>query len=140
HIFRADDKGAAIGPALVITALRVGEFEKAAGAAEDLIKRDPDNILYQQLLGTARAANQDLAGAETAFHRLVEKNPDLLPARRNLAEVFLLLGRNDDARQLFDAPLKKTPNDVVALSMLSEIDVRSGKTQEAIDLLARAQT
>lgn len=139
RIFRADDKGVAVGPMLVLQALRIGEFEKALAASEELAKRDPENILYLQLLGTAYAGNRDLPNAEAVFHRLIEKKPDLAAARRNLGEVYLSMGRNDDAKKLYDEPLKKNANDIESLLALANIDARVGQVPEAIDLLKRAQ-
>ena len=138
RIFRAGDKGTTVGPTLVLTALRVGEFEKAVAAAEDLVKREPDNVLYEQLLGVARAANHDLPGAEAAFRHLLSEHPEVIAARRNLAGVYIALGRGDEARHLFDEPLKRDAKDVAALSALAEIDARLGNAAEAIDLLNRA--
>jgi putative PEP-CTERM system TPR-repeat lipoprotein len=136
----ATDAGVTIaGPTLVLTELRAGQVDKAAEAAEKLVERNKDNLLYQNLLGTVRVAQKNYPEAETIFKALVEKNPDFGPARTNLAHVYMLAGHNDEARNTYKDFLARKPDDVPALLGLADIAIAEKRWDEAADYANRAR-
>src|SRR4029077_11422397 len=137
----ASESGAAIaGPTLVLTELRAGRLKKAAEVAGSLIKLDPDNPLYQTLLGEVQTAQRDYAGAETAFRTALTRNPEFAAATRDLASLYLVTARSDDAKKVYSDLLSKKPDDVSALLGLADIAITEKKWSEAIDYINRART
>src|SRR4029077_13049192 len=120
------------GPTLVFTELRAGRVEKAADVAEQLVKRDGNNQLYQILLGVVRAAQRDYPAAETIFKALVDKTPDFAPARLNLAHVYVAAGNTEEAKKTYQDFLARKPNDPSALLGLADIAAGEKHWDEAI--------
>src|SRR5262249_6897692 len=118
----ASESGAKIaGPTLVLTELRAGRLNKAAEVAASLIKLDPDNPLYQTLLGEVRVGQRDYAGAETVFRTALARNPEFAAATRDLAQLYLATMRTDDAQKVYSDLLSKKPDDVSGLLGLADI-------------------
>jgi cellulose synthase operon protein C len=137
----ASESGAKIaGPTLVLTELRAGRIQKASEVAGSLIKLDADNPLYQTLLGEVQIAQRDYSGAETAFHAALKRNPEFAAATRDLAKLYLVTARTDDAKKVYGDLLAKKPDDVSALLGLADIAITEKKWSEAIDYINRART
>ena len=151
QLFAGEAGASAAGPTLVLSELRAKRAEKAAEVAASLVERDPGNPLYLTLLGEARAARQDYAGAETAFRTAKAHDPRFTPATRDLAHLYLATGRADHAKKVLTDLLSKKPDDlsnppsrkasdVTALLGLADIAVTEKKWAEAMDYLNRART
>ena len=137
----ASESGAAIaGPTLVLTELRAGRVEKAGEVAASLIKLDANNPLYQTLLGVVQVAQQNYAGAETAFRAALAHNPEFEAATRDLAKLYLATGRINDAKKVYGDLLSKKPEDGAALLGLADIAIMEKKWSEAVDYINRART
>jgi cellulose synthase operon protein C len=128
------------GPTLVLTQLRVGQADKAASVAAALVQRDPNNALYQSLLGMVKTAQHDNGAAETAFKTALARQPGFAPAIRDLAQLYLATGRPAEARKLYADELTKQPNNESALLGIANIATAQRKWPEAIDYLNRART
>jgi predicted Zn-dependent protease len=111
------------GPTLVLAQLRAGQLDKAAGVAAALVKRDGNNPLYLTLVGMVKAAQKDVAGAEAAFHAALAQNPDFTPAMNDLAALYLLSGRPDDTKKVYQIALANKPDDVNALLGLANVAI-----------------
>ena len=151
QLFAGEAGASAAGPTLVLSELRAQRAEKAAEVAASLVERDPGNPLYLTLLGEARAAQQDYAGAEAAFRTAKAHDPRFTPATRDLAQLYLATGRADHAKKVLTDLLSKKPDDlsnppsrkasdVTALLGLADIAVTEKKWTEAMDYLNRART
>ncbi len=139
EVFSGATGAVVAGPTLVLAELRAGHVDKAAEVAKSLIERDPDNSLYQVLLGEVRAAQRDYAGAEAAFRAVLSRNPDFSAATRDLARLYVASGRTDDARRTYSDVLAKNPADTMALVGLADLATAERKWPEAIDLLNTAR-
>jgi putative PEP-CTERM system TPR-repeat lipoprotein len=129
----ATDAGVPIaGPTLVLTDLRAGRGDQAAEVAEKLVKANGDSLLYQNLLGMARLAQNNYPAAETVFKALAEKNPDFAPARTNLAHTYVVAGRADDAKKVYQDFLVRQPKDVSSLLGLADLAAGQKLWDEAI--------
>ncbi len=140
QVFGTEAGAPLAGPALVSTELRAGRLDKAAEVAAALIKRDAKNPIYQTLLGEVRTAQKDYSAAEIAFREALALNPDLTAATRDLAQLYMVTGRADEARNLYNQLLGKDPNGVSALLGLAETYIAQQKWTEAIDAINRART
>jgi len=136
----ATDTGVTIaGPTLVLTHLRAGEPDKAAEVAEKLVKANGESQLYQNLLGLARMAQQNYPAAEEIFKNLTAKNPDFAPATTNLAHVYVVSGRADDAKKVYQDFLARKPNEVSILLGLTDLARDAKQWEEAIGYANRAR-
>ncbi len=139
EVFSGETGETVAGPTLVLAELRAGNVEKAAEVAKSLIKRDPANLHYQILLGEVRVAQRDYAGAETAFRAALSRNPDFSAATRDLAQLYAMTGRTENAKRTYSDVLTKNPADTMALLGLAHFAIAERKWPEAIDLLNSAR-
>jgi cellulose synthase operon protein C len=141
QVFAGSEAGAIVaGPTLVLSELRAGHVGKAAEIASSLIKRDPGNPVYQRLIGAARVAQHDSAGAEAAFRAALARDPEFGAAAHDLAQLYLLNGRIDDARKVYSDFAARNAENVTGLLGLADIAMSEGKWSDATDLINRART
>jgi len=137
-VFKSDAGGIMAGPPLVLASLRAGRNDQAATAAEALIKQDPNNIYYQQLLGFTRIAQQNLPAAEKIFRAILDKDANQPGARRSLSQIYVAMKRPADAKKVYQDRLAKEANDVDGMEALAELYVRDQDYDAAARLLTRA--
>ena len=141
QVFAGSEAGATVaGPTLVLSELRAGHVDKAAAAADTLIKRDADNPLYQRLIGVVRVAQHDNAGAETAFRAALARDPQFSAAAHDLAQLYLATGRTGDAKKVYNDLLSRKKDDVTGLLGLADVAIAEKKWSEALDVLNHAGT
>lgn len=127
------------GPPLIAAALASGHIDDAAKAAEDLVKTDPENSLYQGILGSVRIAQRDFVAAESIFAALLKKDASLSAARDNLAGVYWATNRRAEAKKLYQDRIAQDPADVASMQKLAQIHANEGAFDEALRLLESAQ-
>src|SRR4029077_8639231 len=76
------------GPSLVLSLLQAGKVAEAANTAQTLVKREPDNILYQELAGATFVAQRKYADAEGVFKRIPGKQAGRGSSRPAPAQAF----------------------------------------------------
>jgi putative PEP-CTERM system TPR-repeat lipoprotein len=138
HTLKLAPKIPAIGEALFFAALATGDTAKAGDALEKIRAAQGQTEIVESLQGLYKLAQIDFVGARTIFSDLVAAHPDFLPAKVNLARVDALLGDAPAAEAILKDILVKQPVSQPALTMLSSDYVRSGRLQDATDLLERA--
>ena len=139
QVFLGDAEAAVAGPTLVLAELRAGQVDKAAEVVNALIERDPDNSHYQILMGKVRVAQRDYAGAETVFRATASRDPDFADALRDLAQLYAVTGRTDDAKRVYGDILSKAPADTIVLLGLAAIAAAEKNWSEAVEFLNRAR-
>jgi predicted Zn-dependent protease len=72
---------------------------------------DADNAFARLTLGQVYLAEGKTAQAEQAFRETVRRKPDMAPAYRNLATLYVREKRPDEALQVIDEGLKAVPGD-----------------------------
>jgi putative PEP-CTERM system TPR-repeat lipoprotein len=127
------------GPPLVIAAIRSGRLDLALATAQALYKRDPSNVVYEQLLALALSSQRNYAQAEKLWRDILAKKPST-SARNNLAQVYVATNRAADARKLFQDALQQNPNAVPEMIGLAGIDIQLKNYDEASKLLTRAES
>ena len=140
QVFSTESGATIAGPTLVLTELRARRVDKAAEVAVSLIKRDAKNPIYQTLLGVVRVAQRDYPGAETAFRGALALDPELPAATRDLAQLYLVTGRTDEAKKVYSDLVAKKVDNVAALLGLADIYIQEKKWSEATDTINRART
>lgn len=135
----AGDEGVTADMALISSALRQRQFDKALSAIARLEKKQPDNPMVFSLRGNTLAAKGDLKGARESFERALRLNAAYFPAAASLARMDLAAKKPEDALKRFEAVLAKDPKNVSALLASAELRLRSGaKPEEVSGILAKA--
>ena len=135
----AGDDGVTADMALISSALRQRQFDKALGAIARLEKKQPDDPMVFNLRGNTLAAKGDIKGARASFERALALNAAYVPAAASLARIDLTEKKPEDAIKRFEAVLAKDPKNVSALLASAELRLRSGaKPEEVSAILAKA--
>ncbi len=118
---------------------RVDRPTNPTAASNDLLealKLSPetpeDTLLAAEL---AEQAGQNDA-AETAYHRVLEKNPNSVPANAGLAHLLILRKQYADAETLLRAALKSAPDDPTLNAQLAAV-LAAQDDAEALPLLQK---
>ncbi len=133
------DEGGSAATILVLSELRAGRITQAAAAAEALVKRDPQDLLVQNLLGIVRGAQGNYGEAADIFKAIVSKDPTLIATKLNLARAYVALHQPADAQAVLHDILKQRSNDVEALTALADIAAEEKDNGAAAAFLTQAQ-
>ncbi len=135
---RLDPKSSQAGILLVMTHLRLKEFDKALAAAKALEKEYPDNPLVQNLKGGVYLGRKEAAPARASFEKALVLDPAYFPAVTNLAQLDLQEKKPEAARKRFEAILEKDKKNIQAMTALSSLALNQGQSKEATTWLERA--
>ncbi len=135
---KLDPKSPRAGILLVMTHLRLKEFDKALVAARKLEKENPDNPLIQNLKGAVYLGKHDLGNARASFERALAIQPSYFPAITNLAQLDVRDHKPEMAKKRFEAILEKDKKNISAMSALAGLAVSQGQIKEATEWLERA--
>jgi tetratricopeptide (TPR) repeat protein len=121
-------------------ALRHGNPSTAADYAERAVKAAPqDNKLWFLLGYTSRLAGRYQTSVEAYQHGL-QTAPGNADGMSGLAQTYERMGRTDDAKRLLSQVIRANPGRINDLLVLGELDMRTGDTQDGINLLLRAES
>jgi tetratricopeptide (TPR) repeat protein len=99
---------------------------------------DPDSWRVHRALGEVYSESRDWGNALAQFQKAIEKqrnNADLYEA---VGETYQRLSRFDDASRAYEAELKLSPRNPIALYNLGKIQVQNGNPQRGVSLLRQA--
>lgn len=137
----AQDSGIQADMALIATALRKGQADRALKFLDALQKKMKDSPVPHQLRGAAFLAKKDRVSARQSFEQALKVSPGYFPAASALATLDSAEGKPGDAAQRFDSVLAADPKNVDAYLALAGLKARSGaKPDEIVSLLSRAVT
>lgn len=100
------------------------------------LHRDMPGVNLQ--LGLFLQNRGDLPAAERAYREALHLNPQLLPARLNLADLLRSLQREDEAREQLEAALATAPDSGAALHAMGLLETRAGNREQALAYLQQA--
>jgi tetratricopeptide (TPR) repeat protein len=124
-------------PRLSLASLYMAENKPAQ--AEDYLRQSkkdfPNNSEGYRMLGNFYYGNNQFDKAATEYASLYQDHPKDLVVKRNYIQLLILLDRVDEARKLNDEVLKAKPDDPDAQVYKAEIDIRSGKSSDAVTTL-----
>ena len=133
-----DNKSPQAGILLILTHLRLKEYDKALTAANTLEKSNPDNPLVQNLKGGIYLNKQDLPHARASFEKALVLQPTYFPAAANLAQLDLQEKKPEAAKKRFETILEKDKKNIQAMVALANLALSQGKAEEATDWLERS--
>ena len=121
-------------------ALRRGNPSAAADYAARAVQAAPqDNKLWFLLGYTSRLAGRYQTSVEAYQHGL-QTAPGNADGLSGLAQTYERMGRTDDAKRLLLQVIRANPNRINDLLIAGELYLRTGDTQEGINLLQRAES
>ncbi|MDZ4852788.1 MAG: tetratricopeptide repeat protein [Pirellulaceae bacterium] len=123
--------------------LRDGRCKDAITAFESVLSYDPGMVVAYNSLASAYKDSRDVFRAESTYLRAIELKPDYFEAHLNLANLYLALGRSDDAIRFYRKATELNAESDQAISLLinqlqqtcswSELESLSKKLIEAVD-------
>jgi predicted Zn-dependent protease len=123
---------------LASMAYRHGSLPMAAQAFARALELDPDRPGVRQNYGKLLRELERYADSEHELRLAMAQSEDDPRARVNLAETLIAMRKNDEAAQLLDAVLTKTPADPEALGVKGRLLAAQGRVTEALPYLEKA--
>jgi len=136
--YKKDPRQTQAATALVGLYLRSNQSTKAVALAEKLVKQQPNNAGFHNLLGMAKGQGGNTAGAKTAFEQAITLNPALVSAKLNLARIEIISQAYEAAAARLTAILKENDKDTEAMGQMALLADRRGQPAEAQRWLEKA--
>ena len=128
------------GTLLVMTHLRLQEFDKALQVADMLEKEKPNNPLFVNLKGGVYLGMKDNATARTTFNKALSLQADYFPAISNLARLDLLDNKPEAAKKRFESILVNDDNNIQAMNALAILALNQQDIESATKWYELAST
>ncbi len=137
----------ALAPGNVMTAyvdaqvaFAAGDYLKARDLSQRLLLAAPDNVRVLMLAAVAQARLGAVAQASAHFGKVVSMSPDLAPAREGLAETYIRMGQPVKALEVLKPVLDGDVNNIRAIVLAADAELRQGHMQASEKLYIRAAT
>lgn len=124
--------------ALIGLYLRTGQIKKAVALAESLVKQQPTNAEYFNMLGVVRRQAGNQVEAKNAFERAIKLDGNLVAPKLNLARIEIADKAYDAAAVRLAAILKSDDKNPEALFEMAVLSERGGQLPEAQRWLEKA--
>lgn len=119
---------------LKLTRVYLGQKNTAEAllALDEYHSSMPETAESLTLYGQAHGSVGDIDSAAKFFKKALQLQPDSIPARLNLAKVYLQYKKFTEARQLLETIIAQDENFVEAYYLLARIETRDGKKNAAL--------
>jgi Flp pilus assembly protein TadD len=117
--------------------IAAGHFPEAEQQLSNVAKLEPNDARVFNLLGTIRAKQGNLDGAETFFLRASRLDHDMLGAHMNLAYLYVLKHEPDKTAFELAQVLRIDPANADAAYKLGSLRLTQGKPDAAIELVTK---
>jgi cellulose synthase operon protein C len=135
---KADPRQTQASTSLIALYLRAGQAPKAVVVAENLVKQQPTNAGFFNLLGMAKSDARDLNGARVAFTEAARLDTGFVAPKLNLARIDIATKAYDAAVLKLDAILKIDEKNAEAMVELANVAERKGVPADALRWLEKA--
>ncbi len=125
-----------VGPYLISSYLSTNDVDKAISITTNLLKNDPQNEVYNFLLGTAYYMKADYPNALTYLKEAVQKDPSDFDAVLNLTECLEKANDYQNAAGYAEQLTKIAPDNPVAWYTLARSNMLLHNDRGAFDALA----
>lgn len=133
------DPGMANADTLLIQDLiRDKQYDRAMRAVETLEKKQPKDPTTFNLKGGVYFGMKDTVNARKSFEQALALGGNSIAAAANLAQLDLLDGKPEDARQRFQGILAKDRNNVQAMIGMAGVAEATGRETEYVNWLENA--
>ncbi len=128
---KKDPNQASAATTLITLYLREGQAPKAVVLAENLIKQQPKNAGYLNLLGMVRVFAKNNAAAKVAFDEAIKLDPSFNLPQLNLARIEIADKSYENAVDRLNHVLKTEPKNAEVMFELATIANQRGLSAEA---------
>lgn len=136
--FKNDPRQIQAATTLIPLYFSSGQSPKAIALAERLVKLQPANAGFQNLLGMVKANAGNIPAARLAFEQALRIKPDFTQASLNLARIDIAGKSYDAATGRLAAILKLEPKNAEAMYEMATVSDRLGKRAQAVGWLDKA--
>ncbi|GAB5465382.1 MAG: hypothetical protein Kapaf2KO_08180 [Candidatus Kapaibacteriales bacterium] len=85
-----------------------GEYSEARNQADRILRKEPNNVEALKFLGDIYHRQRVYDVSKSNYEKLLEIDPNFVPARLNLAEAYYWLGQRETDKELGNAYFKKS--------------------------------
>ncbi len=135
---KRDPKQTQAATTLIGLYLRAGQPDKAVALGEILIRQQPGNANYFNLLGMARADAGNIAGSKAAFEQAIKLEDAFVTPKLNLARIEIASKSYDAAALRLAAILKTDEKNAEAMVEMAILSERRGQLTETQRWLEKA--
>lgn len=114
------------------------KYKEAVIEYKNAVKAVPKDAAAHWKLANASLKEKDIRTAFTELQKAVDLDPNNYEALGKLGEIYLMAGKNDEAKQIADNLVKSRPDDPQGYILQAGIAVRAGKVDEGIAKLRKA--
>jgi putative PEP-CTERM system TPR-repeat lipoprotein len=136
--YKKDPRQTQAATALVGLYMRGGQAAKAVVVAESLVKQQPSNASFFNLLGMARGEAGNLAGAKAAFEQAVRLDEGLIAPKISLARLEIASKAYHVAAARLGAILKADDKNTEAMYEMAILSDRQGQPADTQRWLEKA--
>jgi tetratricopeptide (TPR) repeat protein len=144
--YALDPKSQVIGERLAEMYWKAQRIHDAVVEAQEILKRDPDNVqsrrllgrIYLRSLGDVSASNgqsETVGKAIEQYREINRLDPSDTESALWLARLYRLKNEHDKAEQVLRSILKSDPGNETAVEQLTQLLMDEGKSTEAVTLL-----
>src|SRR5712691_8307799 len=144
--YALDPKSQVIGERLAEMYWKAQRIHEAVIEAQEILKRDPDNVqsrrllgrIYLRSLGDVSASNgqsETVGKAIEQYREINRLDPSDTESALWLARLYRLKNEHDKAEQVLRSILKSDPENEPAVEQLTQLLMDEGKSTEAVALL-----
>jgi Flp pilus assembly protein TadD len=143
--YALDPKSPVIGERLAEMYWKAQRVHEAVTEAQDLLKRDPNDLQTRRLLGriylrslgdlTSTAQSEMAARAIEQYKEVYRLDPTDSESALWLARLYRLRNEHDKAEEVLRGLLKQDPDNEAAVELLTQLLLDEGKSADAVLLL-----
>ncbi len=135
NIYEKDKTQTGAGMVLTLVYYKLGQMDKALNLAEELIVKEPDNVVFLNWVGSIQAANGMFEKARQYFERAIKLDSSFIIAQINLGKLLLAQGKPEDAIAHYLSILKQHPDHIATLIELARVNEYQGDYEKAIQII-----
>ncbi|PPR47876.1 MAG: Beta-barrel assembly-enhancing protease [Alphaproteobacteria bacterium MarineAlpha5_Bin9] len=121
----------------ISTFMQQGDLYNAEIIINDLIKDNPNNYVYKNILSIILVSQKKFDEAVIVLKEIVELNPNYIDALINLGNISLEKNNLDDADYYYKESLKKSPKNKLALFNLATVYEKKEKFNQSAQLFVQ---
>jgi len=123
---------ARIGLMLATLYFKQHDNKKAQIITQNIVDKNPDNLIARNLLGVAQMANNDLKNARENFQTILNQEVDHFPAQMNLVKLDFTEGNLDAADKRLQQLTKNNQNMSTVLLAKSQLALAKKDVKESL--------
>ena len=118
----------------------IGEFSNAEKVFGDLLVKNPSNDAAYYYLADIYIRNQDPAKAEKFIISAVELDPTNMWYQFKLAEIYRVMGKNDEAIEVYDRLRAEEPRNPDLYEGLIDLHILNENYEKALEVISDVET